>query len=625
MKTIYPNYELNKKKSNSPKRKKTIKLQTKLWLYFSILSELILVSFAIIFYLYISPILIENKIDSVKSINYTFNEQIDSAVKELDDISANISYTNLIMGDFKEYFESNNSNDEFKNLLNLFMALNGTDSKAEQINLYDLNGNVIRTGIRNNKTTVELTSLDWYANTLALKGLKYISLPYETSSYSSSTNMTKWYLSVYRILNNSKGQQVGFTETTKKCSSIFKSIINYENQENRLLKTYIFDQNGTLLYPYIIENSTEYNSELYSEYYNAVNVNIEYDKTSLISHMNFNTNQEEYIVYTVSSYTKWIYVSVEAKKEILAPAIHSLGFLLPLTILCFSVSMILSYLLSKNTIKPINYLKQMIHDLKLDTLGTKQRPEYKTYYELENIYEDFEKMSEQLNISMVELIELRESELGAKNLALQSQINPHFYYNTLASIIILSENKQNTHVIQLCKNLSEIMRYITDNSTTIVTLKDEIDYIEKYLYCMKVRYLDSLHIKIDIPKELENIRLPKFIIQPLVENAIKYGIDTLPPWIIKIQGEISDDGWAIHIIDTGNGFSEKVLNDLSQKFHTLPEHSDLHNLHVNGMGLQNVHLRWKIFAKEKYLFKLKNTKDHHGEVIIGMKEGDVTT
>lgn len=592
-------------------RKKSIKLQTKLFISFILTTGIVVFSLSALLYMYISPLLIKNEITTVKSLNNSFRDSINASIRDLDMISVNINYTSLILDDFKNYFTSNNEYSEFTNLLNLFIILNGSNLSADQINLYDFDGNVLRAGLVNSPTTVNLKELDWYEPTIALNGQKNISRPYKTSSYSSSNSFGNWYVSVYRTISNNNRQKIGFVETIKRCENIFKPILDYEKNETTTLNTYIFNKDGDLIYPYETKND-------YSNYYVATKEQLDKNSDSVFLYFNKEMDQKEYLVYTMSNYNEWLYISVQPEHYILKPANTFLAFLIPITIIFLLISIAMSYFLSINAIKPINHLKEMILTLKLDNLGYNQKPTYKTYYELDSVYDNFEKMSVKLGQSMNELIHLREEELEAKNLALQAQINPHFYYNTLSSIIVLSENEQNSEVIKICKNLSQIMRYVTDNTSTIVTIKDELDYIEKYLYCMKVRYEDSLNIFIDIPDELLSVKIPKFIIQPLIENAIKYGIDTIPPWTIKIKGVITEEYWKIYITDTGNGFSEQTLKDLRQKFEISPENSDLHNLHLNGLGLINVHIRWKIFTKEKYIFEIKNTINNNGEVIIGM-------
>ncbi len=207
-------------------------------------------------------------------------------------------------------------------------------------------------------------------------------------------------------------------------------------------------------------------------------------------------------------------------------------------------------------------------------------------------------MNDKLKISMNDLLESKQQEFRAVNLALQSQANPHFYYNTLSSIIVLSENGQNEDVIRLCRNLTQIMRYITDGQTTVTTLGEEIEHVKKYLYCIKIRYQSSLNYTLDIAPEILEIPIPKLLIQPLVENAIKYGTDCTPSWSLSITGKKYHDKWQIDITDSGNGFSEEALLRVSRNIAAASENSGMPKLHINGLGIVNVYLRWK--SKECY-------------------------
>lgn len=230
-------------------------------------------------------------------------------------------------------------------------------------------------------------------------------------------------------------------------------------------------------------------------------------------------------------------------------------------------------------------------------------------------------MNDKLKISMNDLLGSKQQEFKAMNLALQSQANPHFYYNTLSSIIVLSENDQNEDVIKLCRNLTQIMRYITDGQATITTIREEIEHVKRYLYCIKIRYQSSLNYTLEIDPEILDVPIPKLLIQPLVENAIKYGIDCAPPWAIAITGKKYEDRWEIEIKDSGNGFSEEALQRISQNIAAASENSGMPKLHINGLGIVNVYLRWKFYAKENMIFQYGNTPDGHGYYCVGQKNG----
>lgn len=169
----------------------------------------------------------------------------------------------------------------------------------------------------------------------------------------------------------------------------------------------------------------------------------------------------------------------------------------------------------------------------------------------------------------------------------------------------------------MCRNLSNIMRYITDTSHIEITLKDEIEYTKKYLYCMKVRYQSSLNYTIDIPDELLDIPVPKLIIQPLVENALKYGTDCEPPWNIRINGISTKDFWRIDVIDSGTGFTPQAIEKITENIRKASENPGLPELKINGLGTLNVYLRWKLICGEDIIFTYGNTPDGHGIVSIG--------
>lgn len=95
--------------------------------------------------------------------------------------------------------------------------------------------------------------------------------------------------------------------------------------------------------------------------------------------------------------------------------------------------------------------------------------------------------------------------------------------------MILAENGDTKSVAGMCQNLSRIMRYVTDFKTRIVSIREELDYIREYLYCMKMRNQSSLHYELQIDDSLLDITIPKLCIHPLVENALKYGTNCSPP------------------------------------------------------------------------------------------------
>ncbi len=588
------------------------KLQTKLFFAYFGLVVLILVSFSTFFYKYVSIQLISRELDSLTTLNTSIEEQVDAVINDMDAVSINIDYSSIIKDKLDSSFNLDISMDTLRSLSSLFVTINGVDLKVDQINLYDLSGNVLQVGAKTKTSSIHIDNLSWFDAVLALDGTKLISNSYKSTALSKTDQSSDWVVSLYRTFNNQYGRTVGAVETVKKCKSIFKKLIHYKRTTENPANIYIYSQDNSIIYPYDL---SEEESISIPDYYSLINKN-----TNTMEVINPITKAREYLAYSYSNYSGWTYITVQSEAYILKPVHRLINILLLFVFLLLVASLILSYYLSRSLVKPIKHLKHIIQRMEIDTLGCDYADNYPIkLIELHELYTSFWHMSEKLKISLNELIDSRQQELKSRTLALQAQVNPHFYYNTLYSIIVLAENDQSKEVITVCRNLSKIMRYVTDTSFTNVSIQQELDYVNKYLYCMKVRYQSSLEYTVDIDEKLLNLMVPKLIIQPIVENAIKYGTACAPPWTISIIGRVYKSHWQIDIIDSGNGFSEEVINTITDRIAEVNQNPGMPEMQINGLGIVNVYMRWKIFSQDTMIFKYGNTAEGHGIVSIGQK------
>lgn len=593
-------------------RIKQTKLQTKLFLAYLSLACLVLFSFAVFFYIFVSRQLIDSQIQSMETLNSSFQEQVDSSLRALDTVSVNINYSNISKNVLNQTFDLNISDDMLDDMADLFLSISGTELKADQINLYDFSGNVLEVGL---STMVKLTDAsreNWISQAKKLGGSKIITMPYETDIYSKSAKYKQWFVSLYRSFNNQYGRSVGAIETVKRAKSIFKSVISYEKKnKEKAAHVYIFAEDGTLIYPYDIEKNEV---RKISKYFAIAK---DMDTSSFTSPVN---GTKEYASLKFSNYTGYTYLTIQQESQILAPVNNLLKILAGVVAAFLLVSAFVSYRLSRSIVKPIKHLKHIIQRLELSTLGQENTSGYPvSVNELEELYQAFQLMNDNLKDSMNQLMEAKEQEMKSRTLALQTQINPHFYYNSLSSIMVLAENGDTDVVIKMCRNLSNIMRYITNTGSTTVTLREEIDYVQKYLYCMKVRYQTSLNYSIDIEETLLEKEVPKLIIQPLVENAIKYGTNCQPPWHITVHGYLTETRWQIDVIDSGTGFTQEAITSITENIKKAEANPGMPDLKINGLGTLNVYLRWKLFCKEGAFFEYGNTKDGHGIISVGQR------
>lgn len=590
---------------------KSHSLQSKLFIAYLGMACLILFSFAVFFYIFASGQLKKSQISAMTTLNSTFQSQTDSAIRNLDTVSVNINYSSISKTILDQSFDLNISDKMLSEMSELFISLSGTELKADQVNLYDFSGYVLQSGLSTMVKKTDESQNSWIQKATSANGKKVITAPYSTQVYSKSNNYSQWFISLYRSFTNQYRRSVGVIETAKQCKSIFKSIISYEKKNRGTsASVYVFNGSGDLIYPY---DTTEDNAENISSYYTLTDS----DQEVLIVQSPL-TAQKEYVSRLYSAYTGFTYLTIQPESVILAPVYKMLKILLAVVAVFLLAAVIVSYRLSRSVVKPVKHLKHIIQRIELDTLGQEKVTSYPvSVNELEELYQAFQLMSDNLKSSMTQLNEAREQEIKARSLALQSQINPHFYYNTLSSIMVLAENCDNDTVVKMCRNLSSIMRYITNTSQTTVTLKEELDYVQKYLYCMKVRYQSSLNYLIDVEESLLEQPVPKLIIQPIVENAIKYGSDCMPPWIITVSSTISQNSWQINVTDTGPGFTDEAKKKINSDILNAIRNPGMPSLKINGLGTVNVFLRWKLFCKDDIIFRYGNTAEGHGIVSIG--------
>ncbi|AEE92092.1 Histidine kinase [Tepidanaerobacter acetatoxydans Re1] len=177
---------------------------------------------------------------------------------------------------------------------------------------------------------------------------------------------------------------------------------------------------------------------------------------------------------------------------------------------------------------------------------------------------------------------------------LQSQLNPHFLFNTLNTAARLSylENAKRTE--EIIYSLASLLRYSLRNLEQFVSLKEEITYIQHYLHIQKARYQDQLKTTIDVPEKLQDILIPVMTLQPLVENAIIHGLEQKEDnWELIIKAYEEQEMLIIEIIDNGVGMDSKTLNELNN-------FTRKGKGHITGIGIPNVDIRIKRYFGSEY-------------------------
>ncbi|SHM78032.1 cache domain-containing sensor histidine kinase [Gracilibacillus kekensis] len=188
---------------------------------------------------------------------------------------------------------------------------------------------------------------------------------------------------------------------------------------------------------------------------------------------------------------------------------------------------------------------------------------------------------------------------------LQSQLNPHFLNNALQSIGTLALKNNGPQVYSLVTHLSKIMRYGMHIDEDMVPLMDERDYIQAYLLLQQERFEDKLSFAIDLEEGILDKKIPKMLLQPIVENYFKHGFDSRDKvGEIHIIGTIEAGSLTIEIKDNGIGVSEQRMKEIYQCIYR----DDIKDDKVANIGLKNVYSRLKLYYGDRANLQLQNQK-----------------
>ncbi|HHJ3794689.1 sensor histidine kinase [Enterococcus faecium] len=238
-----------------------------------------------------------------------------------------------------------------------------------------------------------------------------------------------------------------------------------------------------------------------------------------------------------------------------------------------------------------------------------------TEYELKELSIGINEMLDIINQFVEDIYKLEIKQQDAHMRALQAQINPHFLYNTLEYIRMYAISEGSEELADVVYAFSALLRNNTNQEKTI-TLKEELDFCEKYVYLYQMRYPNRVAYHFMIDPDLEKIEVPKFVIQPLVENYFKHGID-FTRFDNALSVKVLQEGKRVRIIikDNGKGMTEKRLKQIEEKL-SHPK-VELHG----SIGLQNVNERLRASFGSSYYMSLENNETGGLTVSITFKEG----
>ena len=292
-------------------------------------------------------------------------------------------------------------------------------------------------------------------------------------------------------------------------------------------------------------------------------------------------------------------------------ALRSVAYTFALSVICMLVLGILlvsfSVKISRTITQPMEQLISTMESVESGNLS----PQTEEYYgEMAILSQKFNHMVRRIEAMFTEAKEQEREKHKMEMLALQSQINPHFLYNTLNSIRWLSELQGADKVTQMLDELVKLLRFAAEDTGEFITVGREVEFIKSYIRILNFRYFERFSFVLDIQEEAKQFMIPRFIIQPLVENSVLHGFDSNDICAtIRIDVHLEGKELLLCVTDDGKGLSpEKIEEILSTERKS--ERS------LNKIGVYNVNQRIKLTYGKEHAIKIDSMEGCYTKVTI---------
>ena len=584
------------KKTNLAK----IKIEQLLRRHISILMLIVLGTITLIYFLLSYSRAKSNAEDTLIYSCESIGDNIDLQLERLDTILLNSINSPDLKKSITDFAAAGKGSSEYNTqrarLSSLLTALKGFDYSVRQLSVYSKDS--IGYGVGDYIGPIDSAGCDALReNAFSLKGRKCLLTTDEL--YGKRQAIAKPYLSISRAYYDSYHEPEGCIEIRTYYDELFLAASDFGGGYDSSIVIY---DGQNQIYSSSISNPDYTQYPIKTGHVSTIRNSISGNKELLYSYKMPN-----------SGFT--IYMSVTNVSFVL-PIFKSLSWILLLFAATLMIGLILSGRISAFLTIPIKSIYDFLLD-KNDEQFEHLDMEHTGIVEIDTLIDSINAYIDSNESNTLKLITLNEQEMQAQMLALQSQMNPHFLYNSLAGISEMAKEGLVEPISTMADNISQILRAISSNRRQEITLEEELELCDMFLECMQIRFGDNLSYKIDVEDVMLDFSIPKLCIQLLVENAIKAVTKNPPPWQITIRGYIKGEKWYVEVLDNGPGFSYEVDKALRTKMNDIILTKTLPSLKIEGMGILNIFIRFYLLDGIKFLFDFGNRKEGGAYVTVG--------
>ncbi len=467
---------------------------------------------------------------------------------------------------------------DFKNLKDIIKVSEKSDEFIKKIFLVSENGNIISNEKVNLETNKDMKNISWYKKLINSNNMAFAS---KADFSKISSDSSKNIISISKEIKDKNNKRLGFVviNLSYKFLEDFLSTINFGKDGY----VFILSSEEELLFK--SKNMEDFGKK---DYEKLLKKRMKPEKMDFVSSNVFIPN------------TQWKLVGISFSNAISNLKKQLIESSLILALIVFILTLLVSIFVSKKISKPIIYLIGEIKKTDKKLYKIKSLPQASS--EIQILTKEYNNLIDRIFVLTEDIEKKEEQKRTYQVKALQSQINPHFLYNTLDTILWLVEFGENEKAIKVTKNLGMLLRNSLNIDEDFVKLDKEIGHAKNYLDIQKIRYDNKFTYEFIKKIQTSSLYVPKLILQPIIENAIYHGIrEKKSKSYIKIIVEKNPEYLIIKIIDNGLGPKEKKENIPTK---------------LGGIGMENVNNRIKLLCGEKYNLKMQREKD---ETVITYK------
>lgn len=475
------------------------------------------------------------------------------------------------------------SQENAEQLRQLFATILKTDLDLVSAILVTKDGNLISTDPElTMKTSADMMKEKWYQDAIHKGAMPILTPARRTISH---TTGEKWVISIMQEVVDKDGKNLGVV----RLDIGYKTLEAYLDQLQLGKEgfTFIVDANHDFVYhPKKAVYSSHVEMKAMALYLSVKNGYVK--------------SKQAYVSQYQIPNSGWTLIGVSSMEQLHAVQTQILWSFIGTGLFALGVCLIGIWFVLRLWIKHLRDLQATI--LKVGSGHSDLRANETGSPELVDLARQFNIMLDRIDQLMIAVKEEEQNVRKYELQALSSQINPHFLYNTLDTIVWMAEFNDSKRVVEVTKSLAKYFRLALNQGHEQISLKDEIDHVRQYLFIQKQRYGEKLQYEIKELKQYDDYKIPKLILQPLVENAIYHGIKEMNrQGRIRVSVSENDTQLIVSIYDNGRGFVASETTNATL-------------VRLGGVGLKNVDQRLQLQFGKSYHMEIKSEENTYTEI-----------